>query len=68
MHKFCAVDIFWIITRCQVPSRVWAWFYDSAGNIDFYQVSLSQSESSISHESIILKNISYQAVNEHIAD
>ena len=30
------------ITRRQVPSRVRAWFYDSAGDIDFYQMSLSQ--------------------------
>ena len=42
------------ITRCQVPSRVRAWFHDSAGDIDFYQMSLSQSESTILHESIIL--------------
>ena len=41
------------ITRCQVPSRVRAWFHDSAGDIDFYQMSLSQSESTILHESII---------------
>ena len=38
---------------CQVPSRVRAWFHDSAGDIDFYQMSLSQSESTILHESII---------------
>ena len=42
------------ITRCQVPSRVRAWFPDSAGDIDFYQMSLSKSESTILHESIIL--------------
>ena len=42
------------ITRCQVPSRVRAWFNDSAGNIDFYQMFLSQSESTtFIHESII---------------
>ena len=46
-HKFYAVDIFLEyhpsssnITRCQVPSRVRAWFHDSAGDIDFYQMSL----------------------------
>ena len=62
-HKFCAVDIFLEyhqstsnITRCQVPSRVRAWFHDSAGDIDFYQMSLSQSESTILHESIIYRN------------
>ena len=62
-HKFCAVDIFLEyhlsssnITRCQVPSRVRAWFHDSAGDIDFYQMSLSQSESNILHESVILQN------------
>ena len=42
------------ITRCQVPSRVRAWFHDSAGVIDFYQMSPSQSESTILQESIIL--------------
>ena len=42
------------ITRSQVPSRVRAWFHDSAGDIDFYQLSLSQSESTISHEIIVL--------------
>ena len=41
------------ITRCQVPSRVRAWFHDSAGGIDFYQMPLSQSELTIVHESII---------------
>ena len=58
-HKFCAVNIFLEyhlssnnITRCQVPSRVRAWFHDSAGDIDFYQMSLSQSESTILRESI----------------
>ena len=44
---------FWNFTRCQVPSRVRAWFHDSAGDIDFYQMSLSQLESIILHESII---------------
>ena len=34
-HKFCAVDIFWNITRCLVPSHVKAWFHDSAGDINF---------------------------------
>ena len=60
-HKFWAVDIFLEyrqsssnITPCQVPSRVRAWFHDSAGDIDFYQMSFSQSESTILHESIIL--------------
>ena len=33
------------VTRCKVPSRVKAWFHDSADDIDFYQMSLSQSES-----------------------
>ena len=41
------------MTRCQVPSRVRAWFYDSAGDIDFYQMSLTQSDLAILHESII---------------
>ena len=53
VHKFCAVDIFWNITCGQaisdyhllpIPSRVGAWFHDIAGDIDFYQMSLSQSE------------------------
>ena len=48
------------IIRCQVPSRVRAWFHDSAGDIEFYQMSLSQSESDILHESIIYQNIGYQ--------
>ena len=41
------------ITRCQDPTRVRTWFHDSAGNIDFNQMSLSQSEVTILHESII---------------
>ena len=41
------------ITRCQVPSRVRAWFHDSADDIYFYQISLSQSELTIIHQSII---------------
>ena len=32
------------------------WLHDSAGDIYFYQMSLSQSESTISHESIIFRN------------
>ena len=63
-HKFCAVDIFLEyqpsssnITRCQVQSRVRAWFHDSADDIDFYQMSLRQSESTILHESIIEYNM-----------
>ena len=58
-HKFCAVDIFGYITRrqaniisCQVPSRVRAWFHDSASDIYFDQMSLSQSYSATLHESI----------------
>ena len=42
------------ITRHQAISPVRAWFRDSAGDIDFYQMSLSQSESTILHESMIL--------------
>ena len=42
------------ITRCQVPSPVRSWFLYSAGDIDFYQMSLSQSEWSIIKESKIL--------------
>ena len=60
-HKFCALDIFLEyhtsssnITHCQVPSSVRAWFHDSTGDIDFYQMSPSPSESTILHESIIL--------------
>ena len=34
-----------------------AWIHDSVGDIDFYQKSLSQSESTILHESIIFDNI-----------
>ena len=41
------------ITRCQLTSRVTAWFHESAVDIDFYQMSLSQSESTTLHESII---------------
>ena len=59
VHKFWAVDIFWNITRRQAISpiakfHVRAWFHDSASDVDFYQMSLSQLESSILHESIIL--------------
>ena len=44
------------ITHCQVPSCVRAWFNDSVGDIDFYQMFLSQSESTNLHESIIYSN------------
>ena len=33
------------IHRFQVPSRVWAWFNDSAGDITFYQMFFRQTES-----------------------
>ena len=48
MHKFLAVNIFlnitWCpknITNCQVPSHVRKLFNDSAGDIEFYQMTLS---------------------------
>ena len=52
MHEFCAVDVFWNITRRQAISPVNKSHYvlefnDSAGDIDLYQMSLSQSESTI---------------------
>ena len=60
-QQFCAVDIFFEFTRRQAISFVAkfhhalkVWFHDSAGDIDFDQISLSQSESTILHESIIL--------------
>ena len=62
-HRFYAVDISLEyhrsssnITRCQVPSRVRAWFHDSAGDI---------SESTILHESIILIFIKYLSDNQN---
>ena len=33
------------------------WIHDLAGDIGFYQMSLSQSESTILHENMIYKNI-----------
>ena len=58
--------MFWNITRrqaispvVQVPLRVRAWFHDSAGDIDFYQMSFSQSKSTILHESVIFVNIQF---------
>ena len=42
-------------------------FYDSVGHIDFYQMSLSQSESTILHEGIILLNTIYKIALGSIA-
>ena len=42
-------------------------FYDSVGDIDFYQMSLSQSESPILHERIILLNTIYKLALESLA-
>ena len=60
-HKFCTVVIILEyhpsssnVTRCQVPSHVKAWFRDSAGDIDFYQ--MSQSDLTILHKIIISHN------------
>ena len=39
------------------PCLFHVWFHDSAGDIYFYQMSLSQSESTILHESIISLNV-----------
>ena len=68
VHKFCAVDIFLEyhlsssnITRCQVQSHVRA-FHDSAGDVDFYQMRLGQSESTILHESIIWYNMDTRVI------
>ena len=56
VQEFCPVYIFLEYqpsssnnTRCQVPSCVRAWFHDSAGDIDFYQKFLRQSELSSLH-------------------
>ena len=60
-NKFCGVYIFWNIIRRQVISPVAKFHhvlglvsYDSASVIGFYQMCLSQSESTILHESIII--------------
>ena len=53
------------ITRCQVPSRVRAWFNDSAGNIDFYQMFRSQSEFTSLHESKIHSNVDQGSIYQH---
>ena len=73
-HKFCAVDIFWKITCRQAISPVVKFhpvlgrgFYDSVGDIDFYQMALSQSESPILHERIILLNTIYKIALESLA-
>ena len=57
-HKFSAIDhpSSSNITHCQVLSHARVWFNDSAGDIDFYQMFLSQSESTILHKRIILNN------------
>ena len=54
--KSALVVNFWNITfnRCQVVSRVIAWFRDPAGDIDCYQMRLSQLESTSLHESKII--------------
>ena len=65
IHRLMVIDPYFLeynpsscnITRCQVPSRVRAWIHNSASDIDFYQISLSQSESTILHESIIYANV-----------
>ena len=54
------------VTRCQVPSRVRAWFHDSAGDIDFYQMSLSQSESTILHASIMQRITHWNDPADHV--
>lgn len=43
------------VTRCQAPLRVRVSFSDSAGNINFYKVFHSQSESTIFQETIMFK-------------
>ena len=56
-HKFCPVDIFWNITHRQAISPVANFHYvlgrGFMGHIIFYQMSLSQLESTILHESIL---------------
>ena len=62
VHKFCAVDIFWNIIHRQAISPV-AKFHHVLGRgfmiqrvkLNFYHMFHSQSESTILHESIILK-------------
>ena len=73
-HMLCTVDFIFffgyhpwssIFTRCQVPSHIGAWFHDSAGDNDFYQMFLSQSESTFLNDSIILTDNSLW-VNENL--
>ena len=40
-----------------VASLVWAWFHNSEGDTDFNQMSFSQSDSTILHESISLEQL-----------
>ena len=58
-HKFYGFDIFFGISPVAKLHHVLgrAWFRDSAGAIDFYQMSNTQSKSTILHESIIYNNI-----------
>ena len=79
-HTFCAVDNFYNITRRQAISPVAKLHHvlgrgspDSADDIDFYLMSLSQSESTILIESMIsimtyMLNSQYQVSEsfEHI--
>ena len=58
-HQFCVVKTFLeyhppgsFIPRCQIPSLTREWFYEWVGDIDFYKMFPSQSESTIFHESI----------------
>ena len=59
-HKICAVDFFLIspivinFIRCPSISPAKVGFHDSAVDIDFNQMSLDQSESTILYERIIL--------------
>ena len=59
-HKICAVDFFFYhpssinFICCPSTSHAKVGFHDSAGDIDFYKMSLSQSESTIFHKHIIL--------------
>ena len=70
VHKFCAVVIFSNITRRrQAISPITKFPHvlgrDSAGDIDFDQMSLSQLLSTILHESIILIFIKYLSANKN---
>ena len=64
-HKFCVVDIFCNITRCQDQLRVGAWFHYSAGNILIFIKCFSANQNQLFFKKVKYINLVHDSHLDH---